>query len=183
MRTELAPAIEVGGERRAAGFAAEAGFGGEPARHSRFLDRDGERLVERRIVLHIDDLVRELVKDESCQVDFPVPDERRQHGVVEVSERRVRGNAGQVHVVAGRSETRRFGARVGLGEIAAIADAARDGKAPLARSERKLRRGEDVPYRVRPSEIGVARVAPVVGEAELAARRTRGSAGREEAFP
>ena len=168
MRPELAPALDVGGERGGLRLAATAGFGGEPARDARLLHRDGERLVERRVVLHVDDLVRELVEDEPRELDFAVLDERRQHGIVEVAQRRVRGDAGHVHVVARGLEARRFGARVGFREIAAIRDAAGDGKAPLPRGQRKLRRREHVPDRVRPPEVGVARVAAVVGETELA---------------
>src|SRR4029079_3106452 len=54
-------------------------------------------------------------------------------------------------------------------EIAAIADAAGDWKAPLARRQRKLRRGKDVPHDERTAEVRILGVARVVGKSQFAA--------------
>ena len=137
---------DVGGELR--GVRA-AGLRRLPAREPRFLDGDGERLVERRIVLHVDDLVRELVEDEPGDLRVPVADEGRQHGVVEISECRIGRHSADVDIVALGREARRLGARVGFGEIAPIGDAPGDRKAPLPRRQRQLRRREHVPHHVR----------------------------------
>ena len=142
----------------------------EPAGHARFLDGRGERLVELRVVLHVDDLVREFVEHHPRDLDLGPADERRQHGIVEVAERRVGGHAADPDVVAGRMKPRRLRARAGLVEIAAVVHAARDREAPLARRQRQFRRREHVPHDERPAEVGVPRVARVVRQAELAAR-------------
>ena len=176
-------ALDVGRELRDLGRWAPRGFRGQPACDALLFDGHGKRLVERRVVLHVDDLVRELVEDEARELRFAIADERRQHRVVEIAERRVGGHAAQVDVVAGRGEPRRFGARVVFGEVAAVGDASGDRKAPLPRRQRQLRRGEHVPQHERPTEVGVARVAAIVGQRELAATRTRGSPARARAAP
>src|SRR4030095_4475838 len=77
-----------------------------PSRETLLLHRDRERLVERRIVLDVDDLVRELVEDEPGDLRVASADERRQQRVVEVAERRVGRYAGNVDVVTLRREPR-----------------------------------------------------------------------------
>ncbi len=162
----------VGGERRSAGLAL---LRLEPALQALFLDGDRERLVERRVVLRVDDLMRELVEDQAREIDLAVADERREHRIVEVAQRRIRGNPARVDVESVGREPRRFGARVVLREIAAVGDAARDRVAPALRREREFRRREDVPDDERASDVGVARVAAVVRKRELSATRRRGS--------
>ena len=142
----------------------------EPALHARRLDGRGKRLVELRVVLHVDDLVRELVKHHPRDLDFRPADERRQHGVVEVAERRIGGHAADPDVVAGRAEPRRLRARIGFVEVAAVAHAARDREAPLPGRQRQFRRREHVPDDEGAAEVGIPRVARVVRQAEFAAR-------------
>src|SRR6185312_15093913 len=73
-------------------------------------------------------------------------------------------------VVAGRGKLRRFSARGRLAEVSAIVDAARNRKAPLQWLQRQLGRCEDVPQYKAAIELGVASVAQIVGQPELAAR-------------
>jgi hypothetical protein len=73
---------------------------GDPALQALFLDRDRERLVERRVVLHVDHLVRELVKDEPREIGLAVADEARQHRIVEITERGISRHTADVDVVA-----------------------------------------------------------------------------------
>src|SRR5690606_26608627 len=56
-------------------------------------------------------------------------------------------------------------------EIPAIGDATGNGEAPLFGSQRKLRRGEDVPHDKLTLEIGVASVALIVRKLELIDRK------------
>ena len=86
--------------------------GAQPAPHAGLLDRRGERLVELRVVLDVDDLVRELVEHHARDFGLRPADERRQHRIVEIAERRIRGHAADLDVVAGRLQPRRFGARL-----------------------------------------------------------------------
>jgi hypothetical protein len=73
-----------------------------------------------------------------------------------------------VDIVALGGEAGGLGERVALGEVTAIRNASGDGEAPLTRGERELRRREDVPQNERPAKVGVARVAAIVGQRELA---------------
>ena len=75
--------------------------------------------------------MRELMEDEPRELHLAVAHERRKQGIVEVTQRGVGRDAGEVHVVTGRGQACGFRARVGFGEIAAVRDATGDREAPL----------------------------------------------------
>src|SRR6266850_2169868 len=162
---EFAPSRLRGTERRQLRGAA---LGLEPAPHAFLLDHHGERFVERGVAARVNHLVRELVEHEARQLGVGVQDEARQQRIVEPAERRVGRHAGNMHVVAGLAQLRGVPARLLLGEKAAIADAAGEREALLLRLDRELRGRKDVPHHERPAEVGVRKVAAVVGQAKLA---------------
>ncbi len=86
-------------------------LGGEPARDALLLDRDSEGLVEYAVVLHVGDLMGELVEDQPRDLGIGVAYERGQDRVVEVAQRREGGDAADVDVVARRGELCGFGLR------------------------------------------------------------------------
>ena len=73
---------------------------GDPAPDSLELDRGRERLVEGRAVLHVDDLVGELVEDQTREIDLRPGEEGREDRVGEPAERRVRRHSARGDVVA-----------------------------------------------------------------------------------
>src|SRR5207245_9051973 len=84
------------------------------------LDRNGERFVERSVSLHVNDLVRELVKDEARELGVAVAYEGGQDRIVEPAERRIRRHAGHVNVVPFGHQAGGLSAGIGFGEIAPI---------------------------------------------------------------
>ena len=97
------------------------------------------------------------------------PDHGVEHGVVEMPQRRVRRHAVDAHVESAAPQT--FGEAAGppLDEVAAIRDAADDRVAPLLRVDRELGRRDHVPHHVGPAHIGVAAIAAVVRQTQVAA--------------
>src|SRR5207302_3406221 len=74
----------------------------EPAADPLLLDRHGEGFVEYRVVLRVRNLMRELVEDKTRDLGIGIAEDRRQHGIVEITELRIRRNAADVDIVAAR---------------------------------------------------------------------------------
>ena len=164
-RDELAPYLSQAGVSRAPAFVPCAR---EPALHARLFHRRGKGFVEQGVVLHVELLVREFVKQEARKLAFGIMDKSTEDRVVEPSQGRVSRHAADIYIVAALAQHGTRGVGIGLAEVAAIADAAGNGKAGGDRHDRKLRRGEYIPKRVAPPQIGVAPVAAVVRQRELA---------------
>ena len=141
-----------------------------PAGKPSLLDGNGERFVERRIVLHVNDLVRELVKDEARELGVAVADESRQDRIVEPAERRIRRHAGHVNVVPFGHQAGRLGAGIGFGEIAPILNTSGNRKAPLPRRQRQRRCCKHIPDDIGTPDVGITRVAAIFGQREIVRR-------------
>ena len=175
--------VAVGGGQQAEVFAAAlaAGVAGaagvaavlaQPALGAEPLDRGGERFVEDGVARREGHLVRQLVEDEAGQLALGIVDEGVEQRVGEpvagqLAEGGVGGHRIDRDLEALRPQRRGFGLRAGLGVVAAVADAADDGKAPGLELEAQLGRGDHVPDRGRALQVGVAAIAGVVGLAEL----------------
>ena len=85
---------------------------------------------------------------------------------VQVAQRGVRRHAIHRHLQPLRGQRARLGLRAGLGEIAAVADAAREWKAPAVQRQRIGRRRHHVPHGGGAAQVGVAAVAGVVGQVQ-----------------
>jgi hypothetical protein len=141
---------------------------GEPALEAFGLDHGCESLIEVAVPRRIDLLVRKLVEDESREVRVPVAEHRVQHRVAQVPERRVGNGRADENVKALVPQLARLARRARLVEVAAVAHAARDRKAPVLRLDRKLGRREKIPGDVAPAEVGVSAVTAVVRKTEIA---------------
>ena len=139
----------------------------QPALRAELLDDHRERLAELAVVLDVKLLVRELVKQQARDVLLATVDHRAQHGIVEITERRVGGGAAAVRVEAFSSETIREAVRGRFVEVTAVRDAAGEWKTPELWVDRKLLRRHDVPDDERPVECYVARIAVIAREIEL----------------
>ena len=140
----------------------------KPAPQAFAFDFDSKRFVEYRVTLGVGNLMRELVKNESRNLDLRIAHHRRRHRIVEISQRRVCRHTADIDVLARSSDAGGFGAGVGFGEIAAIVHASYDWKTPLARRQRKLGRRKDVPQNKATIQIRVAAIAGVVGQRKFA---------------
>src|SRR6185503_16870 len=89
--------LEIGGEPRRFGRITPLLLLDEPAPDPFLLHGYRERLVERRVVLDVDQLVRKLMEDEARKLYLAVARKRRQHRIVEIAERRIRRHAADVN--------------------------------------------------------------------------------------
>ena len=130
-------------------------------------NHDCEGLVERGVVLHVDDLVREFVEHQACQRRIRIVDESGKQRIVEPAERRVGGHAVDHHVIALRAQV--VGVLFGrpLRVVPAVGDAAGDRKARLHGLQGEFRRRHHVPYRVGAVELGVAAIGTIVRQLEV----------------
>jgi hypothetical protein len=139
----------------------------EPALQSRVLHGHGEGLVEARVIGHVQQLVRQLVKDHGRELAAAVAHHGAHHRIGQLAERRIRRHTLDHDVIAAPLEMARVGARPPLIEVAAIGDAPGDREAPLLRPHGQRRRRHHVPDHVAPVQFDVRAVARVVGEPEL----------------
>ncbi|MNT46712.1 hypothetical protein D3C72_1833790 [compost metagenome] len=105
---------------------------GQPALHARGFHGGGKGLVEGGVVAHVDHLVRQFVEDQPRQLALRQVDEGIEQRVVEIAQRRIGGDAGNVGLEPVAAQAPRILLGIGLGVVAAVADAADDGEAPLA---------------------------------------------------
>ncbi len=108
--------------------------------------------------------------------------ERVATGPVHVAQRGVGGHAIDLHLQALLRQPRGLGTRVGLVEVAPVADAARDRKAPGVQGERIGRRRDHVPHGGRALEVRIAAVASVVGQAQFRHCEGAGALGQLQAL-
>ncbi len=105
----------------------------EPSLQTFVLDRHRERLVEFRVVLDVQELVRELVKDHRSQLGVAVAEHRAQHRIREFPKRGISGHATHRHVESLPLKIRCKCVGFLLTEVTPISNAAGDGKAPTLR--------------------------------------------------
>jgi len=145
-----------------------AGF--QPALEARILDCSGERLVEFRIVLHIQQLMGQLVEDDSSQLRIAVTQHAAQHGIGKLPERRVRGHTPDGHIEPARAKPCREGARLPFFEVATVSDTSGDREAPVPGFHRQLACGHHIPDDKGTLDIGVGSIAAIVRKVQLGNR-------------
>ena len=153
---------------------ARPAFVREPASEPFDLDHGREGFVEIAVALHVYGLVREFMEDEGGKLEIAVAKHRIEHGIPQVAERRIRNRRPDVHVVTPFAEPGRLSRRTLLVEVAAIAHASGDRKAPALRLDRELLCGENIPGCIASPKVGVCPVASVVREAKFRHREIPG---------
>lgn len=142
----------------------------KPPSETRLFDGHGERLIECGVPGHVDQLMGQLVKDESRELMVAVTHHRTDQWIRESAERGIRGHSTDRDIEALRGERQRVVARAALLEVASIRDAAHDGKTPLSRLDRELRSRDDVPHDEWPVDPRVAAITRIVRQPEFATR-------------
>ncbi|MNH19484.1 hypothetical protein D3C79_792240 [compost metagenome] len=130
------------------------------------LDERGEGLVELRVVLHIDALMRQFVEDQRGQALITPADHRRQDRVVEPAKRRIRLDAAHIDIHARLAHHRRRAAGRALLVIAAVGDATGNRETVRHRLQRELRRSKHIPHHIGPPKVGIHPIATVVRQAQ-----------------
>ena len=142
----------------------------EPSLDADRFDRCREGFVESRVILDVQDLVRQFMEQRGHESYVVPPHHRIQDRVGEVAERRIGRNAPDRHIESLAPEPVSLLLRGGFGKIAAVTDAADDGIAPLVRPERKFRGREHVPDHEVALEVGIGPVALVVRQSQFVDR-------------
>jgi hypothetical protein len=96
---------------------------------------------------HVEQLMRELVKNDRGQFDVVPAHHGVENGIVEMAERGIGRHAAD-HDVETRARSSAAKRRARLDEVAAIGHAADDGIAPLLGIDGEFRRGHHVPHHV-----------------------------------
>ena len=146
------------------------------------LHRGGIGLVEGRVVLHVDDLVREFMEQHARQFALGVADEGAQHRIaaqpVHPAQRGIGRHAVDAALQPLRAQLGRQGLRLCLVEVAAVADTAREREAPGLELQRVRRRRHGIPHSRAAVQVGVAVVTRVVGKMELIDRKPTHALGQ-----
>ena len=153
----------------------------KPAVDTDFLDRTGERLVEGGVALHIDHLMRQLMKDEPGQFTLRIADEGRQQRVRKPAQRGVGRHAPHVYLQPTAAQPGGKLHRLLAIVIAAIANAASHGEAPALELHRQRFRRKHIPQNERTAQIGIAAEAAVIGQGELTTGECAHVAGARQA--
>jgi hypothetical protein len=139
----------------------------EPALQSHVLHRDRERLIEPRIIAHVNKLVSELVENHRRELIRPVAQHGAHHRVGKLAESGIRRHSLHDDVVTPAFQSRGIGLGALLVEVAAVGHAACDGEAPVLGHYRERRRGHHVPHDIGPVDVDIGAITVVVGEPEL----------------
>ena len=155
-------AVEVGVLR----LNGKVGPAGQPCRAAQALHRSGKGFVERRVILNIHHLVRQLVEDHARQLTFRILDESAKQGVAAQPIRPTQCGIGGYAVDAGFQSlgTQRVGLSlcILLVKVAAVAHTARHRKTPGFERQRIGRGRHHVPDHRAPWQVGITLVAGVV---------------------
>ncbi|MCY1358246.1 hypothetical protein D9M69_447750 [compost metagenome] len=142
---------------------------GAPLASTFLLDEGGEGFVELRVVLHIETLMGELVKDQRGQSLIPPAHHRTDDRVVEPAKCRIGLDAANRHVHALQALQSRCTAGCALAVVTAISNTTGDGEAVVYGLEGKFRCGEDIPDDEGTPNVRVQAVALVIRQVQLLA--------------